>query len=132
MHIEYWKDMLAEAGSDSDIPETWKEYWAFWCDKAQPDYRKKTGKRIFGTGLPMGVDSSDSYYSFLTFMDAYNVKLVDDNGKLLVNDPKVRAGPDRRRARLHGAVHEGLHAAVVDVAGRIPTTTSRSTTRRRS
>jgi len=91
MHIEYWKDMLAEAG-DTNIPETWKEYWAFWCDKAQPDYRKKTGKRIFGTGFPMGVDSSDSYYSFLTFMDAYNVKLVDDNGKLLVGDPKVRAG----------------------------------------
>ena len=40
----------------------------------------------------MGVDSSDSFYSFLTFMDAYNVKLVDDNGKLLVDDPKVRQG----------------------------------------
>jgi len=38
------------------------------------------------------VDSSDSFYSFLTFMDAYNVKLVDDNGKLLVDDPKVRQG----------------------------------------
>ena len=25
-------------------------------------------------------------------MDAYNVKLVDDNGELLVNDPKVRQG----------------------------------------
>jgi multiple sugar transport system substrate-binding protein len=25
-------------------------------------------------------------------MDAYNVKLVDDNGKLLVDDPKVKAG----------------------------------------
>ena len=42
--------------------------------------------------MPMGVDSSDSFYSFLTFMDAYNVKLVDDNGKLLVDDPKVKAG----------------------------------------
>jgi multiple sugar transport system substrate-binding protein len=40
----------------------------------------------------MGVDSSDSFYSFLTVMDAYNVKLVDDNGKLLVDDPKVKAG----------------------------------------
>src|SRR5437899_4116058 len=93
MHIEYWKDMLAEAGyKESDIPTTWKEYWSFWCDKVQPDYRKKTGKRGFATGFPMGVDSSDSYYSFLTFMDAYNVKLVDDNGKLLVDDPKVKAG----------------------------------------
>src|SRR5215510_116324 len=91
MHIEYWKDMLAEAG-DTNVPDTWKEYWAFWCDKAQPDFRKKTGKRIFGTGFPMGVDSSDSYYSFLTFMDAYNVKLVNDSGKLLVDDPAVRQG----------------------------------------
>ncbi len=40
----------------------------------------------------MGVDSSDSYYSFLTFMDAYNVKLVDDDGKVLVDDPKVKQG----------------------------------------
>jgi len=93
MHIEYWKDMLAEAGfKESDIPPTWKEYWAFWCDKVQPAYRKASGKRGFGTGFPMGVDSSDSYYSFLTFMDAYNVKLVDDNGKVLVDDPKVKQG----------------------------------------
>ena len=93
MHIQYWKDMLAEAGlKESDIPTTWKEYWSFWCDKAQPAYRKASGKRAFGIGQPLGVDSSDSYYSFLTFMDAYNVKLVDDNGKLLVNDPKVRQG----------------------------------------
>jgi multiple sugar transport system substrate-binding protein len=42
--------------------------------------------------MPMGVDSSDSFYSFLTFMDAYNVKLVDDSGKLLVDDPKVKQG----------------------------------------
>jgi multiple sugar transport system substrate-binding protein len=40
----------------------------------------------------MGVDSSDSFYSFLTFADAYNVKLVDDDGKLLVDDPKVKQG----------------------------------------
>ncbi|HET9669849.1 MAG TPA: ABC transporter substrate-binding protein [Casimicrobiaceae bacterium] len=93
MHIEYWKDMLEEAGyKEADIPQTWKEYWSFWCDKVQPAYRKKTGKRIYGTGFPMGVDSSDSYYSFLTFMDGYNVKLVDDGGKVTVGDPKVRAG----------------------------------------
>src|SRR3982750_2010199 len=93
MHIEYWIDMLQEAGfQESDIPTQWKAYWSFWCDKVQPAYRKKTGSRVFATGFPMGVDSSDSFYSFLTFMDAYNVKLVDDNGKLLVDDPKVRQG----------------------------------------
>ena len=93
MHIQYWKDMLGEAGfKESDIPTDWKGYWSFWCDKVQPAYRQKSGKRGFGTGFPMGVDSSDSFYSFLTFMDAYNVTLVNDSGKLLVDDPAVRKG----------------------------------------
>lgn len=93
MHIQYWKDMLAEAGfKESDIPKDWKGYWDFWCTKVQDGYRRKTGTRVFGTGFPMGVDSSDSFYSFLTFMDAYNVKLVSDSGKLLVDDPAVRDG----------------------------------------
>ncbi|WP_137895876.1 ABC transporter substrate-binding protein [Ramlibacter sp. 2FC] len=93
MHIQYWKDMLADAGfKEGDIPKDWKGYWSFWCEKVQPAYRQKTGQRGFGTGFPMGVDSSDSFYSFLTFMDAYNVKLVNDSGKLLVDDPAVRQG----------------------------------------
>src|SRR3954454_15518667 len=93
MHIQYWKDMLAEAGfKESDIPTGWKAYWDFWCDKVQPAHREKTRKRTYAIGQPMGVDSSDSLYSFLTVMDAYNVKLVDDNGKLTVDDPKVKAG----------------------------------------
>ncbi|MBI5276670.1 MAG: carbohydrate ABC transporter substrate-binding protein [Burkholderiales bacterium] len=93
MHIQYWKDMLAEAGfKESDIPKDWSGYWSFWCDKVQPAYRQKSGSRAFGIGQPLGVDSSDSFYSFLTFMDAHNVKLVNDSGKLLVDDPSVRAG----------------------------------------
>ena len=93
IHIQYWKDMLAEAGfKESDIPKDWKAYWSWWCDKFQPAYRQKTGKRIFAIGQPMGVDSSDSFFSFHQYMLAYNVRLVDDNGKLLVNDPKNRAG----------------------------------------
>ena len=93
MHIQYWADMLTEAGfKESDIPSNWKDYWSFWCDKVQPASRAKSGNRTFGIGQPLGVDSSDSFYSFLTFMDAYNVKLVDDNGKLLVDNPSVRTG----------------------------------------
>ena len=34
MHIQYWKDMLSDAGfKDSDIPKDWKGYWSFWCEK---------------------------------------------------------------------------------------------------
>ena len=93
IHIQYWKDMLGDAGfKESDIPKDWKDYWSFWCDKVQPASRQKTGQRTFGIGQPLGVDSSDSFYSFLTFADAYNVKMVSDSGKLLVDDPTVRQG----------------------------------------
>jgi multiple sugar transport system substrate-binding protein len=93
MHVQIWKDMLETAGfKQSDIPTKWADYWTFWCDKVQPAYRKATSSRVYGVGQPMGVESTDSFQSFYTFMDAYNVKLVDDNGKLLVDDPKVREG----------------------------------------
>jgi multiple sugar transport system substrate-binding protein len=73
MHIQYWKDMLSEAGfKESDIPKDWKGYFTFWCGKVQEGYRKKTGKRVYSVGSPMGVDSSDSFYSFLTYMDPDN------------------------------------------------------------
>ena len=102
----------------------------FWCDKVQPAYRQKTGKRAFGIGQPMGVDSSDSFYSFLTFMDAYNVKLVNDSGKLLVDDPDGAAGPDRRADRLHRRPTPRAARRRRRRAGRTRTTTSPSTTRR--
>src|SRR5471032_2465833 len=93
MHVQIWQDMLEQAGfKQSDIPTKWEDYWSFWCDKVQPAIRKATGQRIYAVGQPMGVESTDSFQSFYTFMDAYNVNLVDDNGKLLVDDPKVRQG----------------------------------------
>ncbi|WP_035484751.1 ABC transporter substrate-binding protein [Geminicoccus roseus] len=93
MHIEIWSDMLKEAGfEESDIPQDWEGFWNFWCSDAQDGYRGATGQRAYGIGQPMGVDSTDSFFSFLTFADAYNVKMVDDEGKLLVDDPSVRDG----------------------------------------
>src|SRR5882757_3597319 len=93
MHVQIWGDLLEKAGfKASDIPTKWEDYWTFWCDRVQPAIRKATNSRIYGVGQPMGVESTDSFQSFYTFMDAYNVKLVDDDGKLLVDDPKVREG----------------------------------------
>ncbi len=93
MQIQYWKDMLEATGyTAGDIPRQWDAYWNFWCTRVQEAYRQKTGSRVYGVGLPMGVGSGDAIYAFLTFMDAYNVKLVNDSGKLQVDDPSVREG----------------------------------------
>ena len=93
IHVNYWRDMLQEAGfKDEDVPREWNAFWSFWCDKVQPASRKATGKRAFGIGQPMGVDATDSFFSFMQYLLAYNVKLVDDDGKLLVDDPKHKEG----------------------------------------
>ena len=93
MHIQYWIDLLNQAGfKESDIPKDWAGYWSFWCDKVQAGFRRATGTRGFAVGHPMGVDSSDSFYSFLTFMDAHGVSLVAEDGKLRVDEPAVKAG----------------------------------------
>jgi multiple sugar transport system substrate-binding protein len=40
MHIQYWIDMLQQAGfKEGDIPKGWKDYWSFWCDKVQPAWQ---------------------------------------------------------------------------------------------
>ncbi len=93
MHVQIWSDMLEQAGYKiSDIPTKWADYWSFWCDKVQPAYRKAREHVRSASVCRWVWMSTDSLQSFYTFMDAYNVKLVDDDGKLLVDDPKVREG----------------------------------------
>lgn len=87
----YWADMLQEAGfQESDIPADWKGYWSFWCDKVQPALRAR-GKRVYGIGHPASVEASDTMFSFLTYVTAYDASPVDATGKLLVGDAKIRA-----------------------------------------
>lgn len=92
LHTFYWRDMLEEAGfTQADIPTEWAEYWSFWCDKVQPALRKK-GQRTYGIGLPYSVQASDTFFGLLTFLNAHNVQVVDEDGKLLLDDPKNRKG----------------------------------------
>src|SRR3546814_12860557 len=48
--------------------------------------------RVYGIGQPSSVEASDTFFSFLSFVNAYDASPVDKNGKLLINDPKVKAG----------------------------------------
>ena len=79
MHIQYWKNMLADAGyKEVRHPDDVEGVLGLLVRQgAARRIAAKTGKRTYAVGQPMGVDSSDSFYSFLTYVDAYNVKLVD-------------------------------------------------------
>jgi multiple sugar transport system substrate-binding protein len=93
-HIHVWKDMVEQAGLNlADVPKTWNEYWDWWCKTAQPAVRKATGNRqIFGIGNPMSSSASDTIFAYMMFLNAFDVKIVDEQGKLLVDDPKMREG----------------------------------------
>jgi len=92
-HLHYWIDMLTDAGfKETDIPRKWDDYWAFWCEKVQPASRRKTGQRVYGTGLQMSTGSTDTYYHFYHFLNAHGVNWIDKDGKPTVDDPKVKAG----------------------------------------
>jgi len=91
VNIHYWLDMVQAAGfKESDIPKQWKPFWDFWGE-VQKRLRAK-GERVYGLGITYSTEATDTYQQVNHFMEAHRVRFIDDNGKLLVDDPKVRQG----------------------------------------
>ena len=91
VNIHYWSDMLQAAGfKDADIPNQWKPFWDFWGG-VQKKLRDK-GERAYGLGITYSVEATDTWQEFEHFMEAHRVRVMDDNGKMLINDPQVRKG----------------------------------------
>jgi multiple sugar transport system substrate-binding protein len=91
-HIHYWQNSLEMAGFNrNNLPQDWEGFWQFW-QKVQSTLRQKGQKEIYGVGLTLSPDATDTFFEFEYFLAAYNVKLIDENGQLLVKDPKVRQG----------------------------------------
>ena len=92
IHIHYWRDLLAQAGLDeAEIPNDWDGFWAFW-KQAQDKLRQNEAVEIYGLGLPLSIQASDTYYQFEQILDAYDIELLDEKGQLQLNDPQVRQG----------------------------------------
>src|SRR5262245_57901526 len=92
-HLHVWKSRLEQAGFTlEDIPKEWNAFWSFWCDQVQPAVRRATGREdIWGIGLPMS-NSPDTSYNFLQLMSAYDADYVTRDGRLVIDDPRVRRG----------------------------------------
>ena len=55
--------------------------------------REATGDRQkYGVGQPMSSSASDTIFAYMMFLNAFDVKLVDEQGNLTVDDPKTREG----------------------------------------
>jgi multiple sugar transport system substrate-binding protein len=93
-HIHVWKSLLEQAGfALGDIPKKWDAFWSFWCDQVQPAVRRATGRDdIWSVGLPMSGQATEPQYQFFQFMAAYDADYVTRDGRLVIDDPKVRQG----------------------------------------
>jgi multiple sugar transport system substrate-binding protein len=93
-NFNYWKTMLAEAGkTEADIPKDWDGFWEFWCGDVQTKLQD-AGQRVNAVGQAMSgnSNSADVYFPFFVELSAYNVNWITPEGKLLIDDPKVRDG----------------------------------------
>ena len=92
LHFHYWRSLLKEIGlTDQDIPQEWDAFWEFW-QQAQTKLRRRGYPDIYGVGLSMSTRANDSFYAFEQALEAYDVKILDQQGRLRVDEPQVRQG----------------------------------------
>lgn len=92
LQIFYWQKWLRLLGySRQDIPRDWDGFWQFW-QQVQQQSKTRLQKNIYALGFPFSVESSDTYFLFEHFLEAYNLILVDRAGNLLIDRPEVRQG----------------------------------------
>ena len=91
-HVHVWRNLLEQAGFTlDDIPKQWEAFWSFWCDQVQPAVRQATGRDdIYGVGLAMSAEATDTRIEFEQFMQAYEANYVTREGKLIIDDPEIR------------------------------------------
>ena len=89
LHIHYWHDLIREANLGEEIPKNWDEFWQFW-QNAQKNLRQKGQTNIYGLGLPMSIDATDTSIVFEQILEANNLQILDKQGQLQIDKPAVR------------------------------------------
>jgi multiple sugar transport system substrate-binding protein len=91
-HIFAWKSLLERAGfALDDVPNEWEAFWSFWCDQVQPAVRRATGRNdIWGIGLAMSAQASDTDVHFSQFRIVYGADYVTPEGRLVIDEPEIR------------------------------------------
>jgi multiple sugar transport system substrate-binding protein len=91
IHIHYWRTLLQAAGlDDTQIPQDWDGFWAYW-QQAQAPLRQAGQPDLYGLGLTLSTQGSDTYFFFEQVMDAYDVELFAQDGQFRGTDPEVKA-----------------------------------------
>jgi multiple sugar transport system substrate-binding protein len=103
-----WKSLVEKAGMKlEDIPKTWDAYFDFF-KKVQDNLRKQGERKVYGIGFQVTANGVDPYNLFMAFLVAYGGKdIVTKDGKLHLDDPKVKQAAIKAAAYLGGAYKDG-------------------------
>jgi multiple sugar transport system substrate-binding protein len=103
-----WRPLVEKAGYQiADIPKTWDAYFDFFKE-VQNKLRKQGMRKVYGLGFQVSTNGVDPNNLFYTFLAAYGgVGLVTKDGKLHLDDPKVREAAIKTMTYLATAYKEG-------------------------
>src|SRR5262249_24864563 len=103
-----WKSLVEKAGMKlKDIPKTWDAYFDFF-KKVQDNLRKQGERKVYGLGFQVTANGVDPYNLFMAFLVAYGGRdIVTKDGKLHLDDPKVKEAAIKAVSYLGGAYRDG-------------------------
>jgi multiple sugar transport system substrate-binding protein len=103
-----WKSLVEKAGMKiEDLPKTWDAYFDFF-KKVQDNLRKQGERKVYGLGFQVTANGVDPYNLFMAFLVAYGGQdIVTRDGKLHLDDPKVKQAAIKAAAYLGGAYRDG-------------------------
>jgi multiple sugar transport system substrate-binding protein len=103
-----WKSLVEKAGMKiEDLPKTWDAYFDFF-KKVQDNLRKQGERKVYGLGFQVTANGVDPYNLFMAFLVAYGGQdVVTKDGKLHLDDPKVREAAIKAAGYLGGAYRDG-------------------------
>src|SRR5919198_5081942 len=103
-----WKTLVEKAGMKiEDVPKTWDAYFDFF-KKVQDNLRKQGERKVYGLGFQVTANGVDPANLFNAFLLAYGGQdIVTKDGKLHLDDPKVKAAAIRAVAYIGGAYRDG-------------------------
>src|SRR5262245_14700907 len=106
--IHIWRPLVEKAGLKiEDIPKTWDAYFDFF-KKVQDNLRKQGERKVYGQGFQVTANGVDPSTLFNAFLIGYGGKdIVTPDGKLHLDDPKVKQAAIKAAAYLGGAYRDG-------------------------
>jgi multiple sugar transport system substrate-binding protein len=103
-----WGSLVEKAGLKvEDIPKTWDAYFDFF-KKVQDNLRKQGERKVYGLGFQVTANGVDPANLFNAFLIAHGGQdIVTKDGKLHLDDPKVKQAAIKAAGYLGGAYRDG-------------------------